>query len=307
MAAKQLRFARYPGQSAQIIFAPLLIAQQRGYFAAEGLDVTVVEPEDHPWQCVARNDAEAGVGYIDYCAQPKYHGRIKAVAVQERLGPGRGLPVLLARPALLDSGELSDEASLRGKRIGLTWGRGDDYLTFYWILQRAGLSIGDVTIVPVPHEGAQRRQAIDNAEIDVIIGRRPRQIALEEASGSLRRWVAGGQIRNNWQNRFIMYGTSFIERDPDAGRAFLRAHQQGVEDYVRGTASGLPSAEFLPYLAEMSEETPELLTSCLPGGFPQQCAIDKADLDRDVEQMRAVDLFPKDIDVADLVDTSFAA
>jgi ABC-type nitrate/sulfonate/bicarbonate transport system substrate-binding protein len=307
VAAKHVRFARYPGQSARIIFAPLLIAQERGYFAEEGLDVTVVEPEDHPWQAVARNDAEIGVGYIDYCAQPKYLGRIKAVAVQERLEPGRGLPALLARAALLDAGELRDESSLRGKRIGLTWGRGDDYLTFFWLLERAGLTLADVTCVAVPHEGELRRKALAGGEIDIIIGRRPRQIAVEEAAGSLRRWRAGAQIRDGWQNRFIIYATSFIERDPAAGKAFLRAHQRGVEEYVRGTVSGYPSPEFLPYLAQISEETPDLLMNSLPGGFPCRCAIDVVDLERDIAEMRAVELFPADIAVAELIDTRFAA
>jgi ABC-type nitrate/sulfonate/bicarbonate transport system substrate-binding protein len=305
-APKQLRFARYPGQSARIIFAPVLIAQDRGYFADEGLDVTILEPDDHPWQAVARNDAEIGVGYIDYCARPEFRGRITAVAVQERLVPGRGLPALLARPALLDAGALHDESALRGKRIGLTWGRGDDYLTFAYVLERAGLTIDDVSIVPVPHEGERRRAALAAGEIDVIIGRRPRQIMLEEAAGSLRRWLVGGQIRASWQNRFIIYATSFIERDPDAGAAFLRAHQRAVADVLAGTASGYPSAAFLPELVRISEETPDLLMSCLAGAFPAVCAIDAVDLARDVERMRAVGLFPANVEIADVVDTRFA-
>ena len=69
-AATRIRFARYPGESAKIIFAPLLFALERGYFRDEAVDVEVFEPSDHPWQSVAREESQAGVGYIDYCARP---------------------------------------------------------------------------------------------------------------------------------------------------------------------------------------------------------------------------------------------
>ena len=301
-----MRFARYPGESAQIIFAPLLLAIDRGYFRDEGLDVEIVEPPDHPWQCVARDDADAGVGYIDYGAQPKFRGRFKAVAVQERLTAGRGLPALLARPQLLDDGTLRDESGLRGLAIGLTAGRGDDYLTYAFPLHRGGLSLADVRIVAVPHEGAARDEALKRGAIDVIIGRRPRQIAKEEAGGLLRRWRVAGEIEPDWQNRFIIFGTDFIGRAPEAGRAFLRAHQRGVGDYLAGTSGGTPSAAFLPELCRLTMETPALLTNCAPGGFPADARIDVAGIERDIALLKAADLFPAGVAIAELIDLTFA-
>jgi len=306
VSASTVRFVRYPGESAQIIFAPLLLARERGYFRDEGLDVEVIEPPDHPWQCVARDDGDAGVGYIDYGGQPIFRGRFKAVAVQERLTAGRGLPALLARPQLIDDGTLRDESGLRGRAIGLSGGRGDDYLTFAFPLRRAGLSLADVQIVPVPHEGAARDAALERGAIDVIIGRRPRGIALEESRGLLRRWLVAGEIEPDWQNRFIIFGTEFIKRAPAAGRAFLRAHQRGVADYLAGTRSGKPSPEFLPELCRLSMETPELLTNCAPGGFPVDPRIDVAGVERDVALLRDAELFPAGVAVDELIDLTFA-
>jgi ABC-type nitrate/sulfonate/bicarbonate transport system substrate-binding protein len=305
VALRRVRFARYPGQSARIIFAPLFLAQEHRYFAQEGIAVDVVEPEDHPWQAVARGEADAGVGYIDYCAQPQYEGRFKAVAVQERLEPGRGLPVLLARPNLIASGVLETSDGLRGRRIGLTWGRGDDYLTYYGVLHRAGLSINDVTAVAVPHEGDERRRAIANGEIEIIIGRRPRQIASEVTAGTLGRWKVGGEIFPGWQNRLLLYATEFINRDAAAGIGFLRAYRRGVIDYAQGTRFGQPSEEFLPLLSRLSEEEPSLLTQTAPAGFPADCVLDVEGLERDVELLKDVGLFPPDRRVRDVIDPSF--
>jgi ABC-type nitrate/sulfonate/bicarbonate transport system substrate-binding protein len=305
LPARPFRFARYPGQSARIIFAPLFIAQKRGYFTDEGLVVEVVEPEDHPWQCVARGGAEAGVGYIDYCARPEYFDRFKAVAVAERLLPGRGLPALLARPALVESGALAGPDGLRGRKIGLSWGRGDDYLTYYGVLHPGGLTLDDVTMVAVPHEGAERHAALANGEIDVIIGRRPRQIAQEEAAGVLRRWKNGSEIFPDWQNRFIVFSTDVTANAADAGRAFLRAYARGARDYVAGTPGGAVAESFLPFLAEISEEEPELLRRCPAAGFLVDCAIDVAALERDIALLAAVELFPPKLRARDVVDERF--
>ena len=304
--ATRIRFARYPGESAKIIFAPLLIALERGYFRNEGIEVELIEPGDHPWQSVAREETDAGVGYIDYCARPEYLERFKAVAVQERLTRGRGLPALMVRPELLADGSIGDEASLRGRTLGLTWGRGDDYLTYAFVLRRAGLTLDDVNYIPVPHEGAERRAALARGEIDVIMNRRPRSAADEESRGELRRWKAGGEIEEGWQNRFIIFGTPFITRAPEAIAAFLRAHQRGVADYIAGTATGVPSSAFLPELTALSSETAALLTDCLPGGFPGDCRIDVTALTRDIEMMRAVELFPAGISAQDVIDQRFA-
>lgn len=305
--SRTVRFARYPGESARIIFAPLLIAIDRGYFADEGIEVDVTEPEDHPWPAIARGAADAGVGYIDYGAWPQFRGAFKAVAVQERLSAGRGLPSLLARPQLIDDGTLKTEAGLRGRKIGLAdRRRGDDYLTYYYPLRRAGLSLDDVEIVPVPHAGPERDEALQRGDIDVIIGRRPREAAKEERGGLLRRWLVAGQIEPGWQNRFIIFGNAFIKDDPQAGRAFLRAYQRGVGDYIDGTRTGTPSAEFLPYLCEISKEKPELLQSSAPGGFPADPRIDVAACERDVALIAQAGLYPAGVPVSELVDLSFA-
>jgi NitT/TauT family transport system substrate-binding protein len=300
----KVRFARYPGESARIIFAPVFIAVDRGYFAEEGLDVEIFEPHDHPWQSVSRNESQIGVGYIDYCARPEYYGKFKAVAVQERLYGRHGLPALLARPDLIDSGKL--DGGLRGCAIGLTWGRGDDYLTYYDLLRRDGLTLADVQLVPVPHEGDARKAALERKEIDVIIGRRPRQIAQEEARGFLRRWKTGSEIFPDWQNRFFIYSTDFMRREPEAGRAFLRAHQRAVADYVSATNPDAEDVAFYEYVARLSVETVDLLRDFLPAGFPADCRLETASLERDLDALREVELFPREVTLDEIIDLSFA-
>ncbi len=288
------------------MFAPLLIAIDRGYFTDEDIAVQITEPDDHPWGAVARGAAEVGAAYIDYGARPEFLGAYKAVAVQERLSRGLGLVTLYARAALLDGGALRTESGLRGRKIALAdRRRGDDYLSYYFPLQRAGLTFEDIEIVTLPHAGPERDAAVERGDVDILVGRRPREGANEERRGWMRRWLVGAQVAPDWQCRFIIFGSAFIASAPDVGRAFLRAYRRGAQDYIDGTRDGKPSETFLPYLVELSKETPEVLDNSLPAGFPDEMRIDVAALERDTALLAQAGIYPNDVPVSELVDLRF--
>ncbi len=45
----QVTFARYSGETARIIFAPLFIGLARDYFKELDISIAIVEPEEQPW------------------------------------------------------------------------------------------------------------------------------------------------------------------------------------------------------------------------------------------------------------------
>ena len=91
-------FARYSGETAKIIFAPVFIGLARGYFADVEIEVIDLDFREQPWETVADHRADCGAGNVDYCADPKWAKRMKAVLVHEQFRPGHGLTSLLAKP-----------------------------------------------------------------------------------------------------------------------------------------------------------------------------------------------------------------
>jgi len=47
----QVIFARYSGETARIIFAPLFIGLARDYFKDLDISISIVEPEEHRRPC----------------------------------------------------------------------------------------------------------------------------------------------------------------------------------------------------------------------------------------------------------------
>lgn len=302
----QVIFARYSGETARIIFAPLFIGLARDYFKDLDISISIVEPEEQPWVTVAEGRADCGPGYIDYCARPELYGRIKAVAVHEQFRPGHGITTLLARTALVENGELTGYQSLRGKTIGLAGGRGDDYMAFYGALQQGGLTINDVRVVPASHGGTDRKRAILNEEMDLVIGRRPRGVATEVSQGHVVRWKIGDEVYPNLQARFILFNAGFIRERPGVGSRFLAAYLRGARDYCNAFDKGLGTPEMIDFLIRETGEPLQLLQTMKPVGFTANGLIDMPRLESEVKVLVERGLFPKNIKLAEVVDNRFA-
>lgn len=141
--------------------APLLVAQGMGYFAAENLDVTIVEPADpnDPPKLVAAGQGDIAISY-----QPQLTMQIDQGLPLLRFGVLVDTPLnmLLA----LNEGRINSIADLKGKRIGNSVGGFEDAL-LKTMLGTAGLTLADVEIVNVNFALAQ---ALLSGNADAVIG-----------------------------------------------------------------------------------------------------------------------------------------
>jgi putative hydroxymethylpyrimidine transport system substrate-binding protein len=158
--------------------APLIVAQARGFFADEGLEVEFVEPADpnDPPKLVAAGQAPLAVSY-----QPQLH-----------MQAAEGLPVarvatLVATPlsslvTLADSG-IESLADLKGKTVGYSVGGFEDALLGA-MLEDAGLSLDDVELINV---NFSLSPALLSGQVDAVIGAyrnvELNQIEIEGAEG----------------------------------------------------------------------------------------------------------------------------
>jgi ABC-type nitrate/sulfonate/bicarbonate transport system substrate-binding protein len=297
----RVNFARYSGETAKIIFAPLFIGLARRYFEEADVEVVDLDLREQPWETVAAHRADCGAGNIDYCVNPRWAGRMKAAVVHEQFRPGHGLTSLLARRELVQSGELTaDPSTLRGKTIALPPERGDDYLAYYGVLRQGGLTIDDVTITPTGHGGSE-----ESEDVDVRIGRRPRGVAQQVASGQFARWKQGDEIHPNLQARYLLFSNPFMEERPEVGIRFLTAYLQGARDYCDAFDNGIGKQDMIDLLVRETGESAELLTTMKPLGFSPNGMVDFDRLRIEMDALLQANLVPAGTKQDDVLDHRF--
>ena len=141
--------------------APIVIAEERGYFADFGLDVTIVPPADPsaPQRLVAAGQADIAISY-----QPSLHLQVAEGLPLARVGTVVETP-LNSLVALAD-GPTGDIADLEGRTVGFSVGGFEDALLGQ-MLEGAGLSLGDVTLINV---NFALSPALIAGRVDAVIG-----------------------------------------------------------------------------------------------------------------------------------------
>jgi putative hydroxymethylpyrimidine transport system substrate-binding protein len=141
--------------------APLVVAREKGFFAAEGLEVELVAPADpnDPPKLVAAGQADVAVSY-----QPQLH-----LQVQEGLPLAR-IGTLVATPlnslVVLADGPVKSIADLKGRKIGFSVGGFEDALLGAMLGQH-GLKLADVELVNV---NFSLSPALIAGQVDAVIG-----------------------------------------------------------------------------------------------------------------------------------------
>ncbi|WP_101067118.1 ABC transporter substrate-binding protein [Roseovarius salinarum] len=140
---------------------PIVIAQENGYFADEGLDVEVVAPADpaDPPKMVAAGKADLAISY-----QPQLHLQVAEEMPLIRVG------TLIATPLncllVLDDGPVQEISDLEGRKIGFSVAGVEEALLSA-ILERGGLTLDDVELVNVNWSLAP---SLMSEQVDAVIG-----------------------------------------------------------------------------------------------------------------------------------------
>ena len=140
---------------------PLIVAQQRGFFAEAGLAVEMIEPADpnDPPRLVAAKKAEIAISY-----QPQLHIQV-----------GAGLPLarfatLVATPLttllVLDESPVKTIADLKGRKVGFSVGGFEDAI-LKAMLEPNGLSLSDIELINV---NFSLSPALMSGQVDAVIG-----------------------------------------------------------------------------------------------------------------------------------------
>ena len=164
-----------------LYYLPLTIAEQLGYFKAEGLDVTIVDFAGgaRALQAVVGGSAEVVSGAFEHTVNMQFKGQpMRAFVLQ-----GRAPQIVLGvNPKTLPN--YKSVADLKGKKVGVTAPGSSTNVMVNFILAKAGLKPADVSIIGVG-AGQGAVAAMRSGQIDAISNLDP-VISLLARSGDLK-------------------------------------------------------------------------------------------------------------------------
>ena len=164
-----------------LYYLPLTIAEQKGFFKAEGLDVNIVDFAGgaRALQAVVGGSADVVSGAFEHTINMQAKGqRLRAFALQ-----GRAPQIVLGINPKTMAG-YKTVADLKGRKIGVTAPGSSTNVMVNFILAKAGLKPSDVSIIGVgAAQGAVA--AMRAGQIDAISNLDP-VITLLQRSGDLK-------------------------------------------------------------------------------------------------------------------------
>ncbi|WP_170410977.1 ABC transporter substrate-binding protein [Ruegeria atlantica] len=140
---------------------PIIVAQENGYFADEGLEIEIVPPADPsaPPRLVAAGQADLAVSY-----QPQLHLQIHEGLPLKRVG------TLVATPLncllVLKDGPIETLADLKGKKVGFSVA-GVEEAVLGAMLKAHGVALGDIEMVNV---NFSLSPSLMTGQVDAVIG-----------------------------------------------------------------------------------------------------------------------------------------
>jgi NitT/TauT family transport system substrate-binding protein len=217
--------------------APLFIAEEEGYFAAEGLRLELV-----PLARAALAIPALITGDLEVLAGAINAGVLNAVGrgASLRLVANKGYvaaaadcvsTALLARRGLLESLGDREPSALRGRRLVMPNRASFEGYVVDRFLSAAGLTIDAVERVDIP--GPAELDAFRTGAIDATVSGEP-WLTRILTSGHATTWKRAHELTPDFDYAFVMFGSSLLKRDPDVGRRFATAYLRGVRQYGQG-------------------------------------------------------------------------
>jgi len=162
-------------------YLPLTIAEELGYFNAEGLNVNIVDFAGgaRALQAVVGGSADVVSGAFEHTVNMQFKGQPMRAFVLQGLAPQI---VLGVNPKTMPN--FKSIADLKGKKIGVTAPGSSTHIMLNFVLAKAGLKPSDVSVIGVgASNGAVA--AMRSGQIDAISNLDP-VITLLQRSGDLR-------------------------------------------------------------------------------------------------------------------------
>jgi len=290
------------------------IADKKGYFRAEGLDVSLTTLPNSPQMIgpLGMGQLDVGAGTV---AASLYNAvaqniTIRAVADKGSMRPGYGFSGLLVRKDLVDSGRFKTFKDLKGMRIAVgTFGSANSSAVNE-ALKRGGLTWDDAKMVALTFP--QHLAAFANKAIDAGMTNEP--TASEAVKDGLAVRIAGNdEIYPDQQTAVVLYSELFARQRPQLALRFMRAYIRAVREYndaLKGGKIAGPNAdEVISILTEYTFiKDPQIHRAITPAAIDPDGRMNLDGLRNDLQFFKERKLIQDPtITVEKIVDPSYAA
>jgi NitT/TauT family transport system substrate-binding protein len=287
------------------------IADKKGYFKQEGLDVKFT-----PFDSAAKMVAPLGAGQLDVGGGSPSAGLynavargidIKIVADKGSTPPGYGFQPLLVRKDLIDSGRYKSLKDLKGMKIAGSAPGSASTSTLNEALKKAGLKYSDVERVFLGFP--QHVVALQNKAVDAAMTTEPSATKAVQ-SGAAVRIMGDDEIYPNHQLAVVLYSGTFAKANPDAAKRFMHAYLRGVRDYndalKDGKIAGPNADEVIAILTQYTNiKDPAVYRAITPNGTNPNGKVHEPSLKNDLQFFKDDGLIQGKVAVEQVLDNSY--
>ncbi len=293
-------------------FAPVYVAQERGYFAAEGVPAELVYFDAAAPVAVATVSGAIDFGVAAVTAafyNLAGQGELKIIAGAAHEVPGFHVQAFLVSKKA-DAEGLKSPKDFPGHSFGLTTaGAPPVYVVGGILAAKYGFDYGTIKVLPlqsIPNiNTALTGGAADFTSVSLLPGMLP---LIERGDIKLMGWV--GDLAP-WQFGIVFTSTKAADTRHDTVERFLRAYRKGAHDYhdALTTADGKPkdgsaADMMLGILAKYTKQTIEQVKLGVPY-LDGEGRVDVKDVLNQVKFYKSRNLVKGDIDAASIVDQRY--
>ena len=293
------------GYIPSVQFAQFYRADQAGYYAAEGLEITFQNEID------ANLIPKIGAGAVDLGLSD---GTSVIPAVSQGI-PIKYLATIYGQfPSIVfakASSGIEGAADLVGKRLGIPGRYGSSWIMLQALMASAKRSVNDVIVVEYPDFG--QGAAVSQGAVDAATGfvnNEPVQLELTGEKVNVLRIDGFTPLPGPG----IVAGTATLGARRDAVAGFIRATLKAMNEIAATPTVGLDAAiRVVPELGKERAKQAAILDATIAAWRPKGAlagtsitgVVDQAAWQKSLDFMTSLKLVPKPVTVGDLVDPSF--
>ena len=290
--------------------APFYIAQDKGYFKNEGLDVNLIILDSG-----AKVIAPLGTGELDVGSGALSVGfwnamlrglKFRVVADRGHTEKGYLYQTVFMRKDLIDSGRFKSLKDLKGMRMGFAAQGVTSLSLLNEAAKHAGIGFEDVT--PVYLSFPQQFAAMQNKALDGSFFIEPLATAAVNAGIGVR-FMDTNEFYPNQQISVIFFSDRFATERKPVAEKFMRAWLRGVRAYndaMRGDKIAAPGSDsIVEIMARSFNMKPELIREMHSHAVDVNGAVNAASVQKDLDFFRQRGWVGGQIKAADVIDMSF--
>lgn len=209
-----------------VIYAPLFVGIERGYFAEEGItiELTPIQSGNEAVVQLAAGNFDVSLGGANAGLYNAANRGVKftVVAPLHSERPPVVTPMIISAKR---AGEITSIADLRGKKVAVNAvGAG----TEYWLAQalaQGGLTMNDIELIGMPFPNIPA--ALENGALDAAVVTEP-IVTINKDNGLIS--ILADDFIDGFTATYVYMGDALLTQNPEAARGFMRAYLRAARD-----------------------------------------------------------------------------